>query len=147
MRPVSDLSASCGLQGPGPRGRTGPRARSRRPHDRAPGERNRQGESWQEKTLRCPDHSVRRRFCTPPPCAQMFTSCQNPQNPCANFLPEPEPPCAQTVPIIKPPSSEGAGHLLVTLPLSLAGFGAQIALRLSHEPKRAASSLIGPGAW
>ena len=46
LRPISDLSASCGLQGPGPRGRTGPPARSRRsrcPHDRAPGERNSAG--------------------------------------------------------------------------------------------------------
>ena len=66
------------LQGPAPRGRTGPPARSRRPHDRSPGERSRQGEGWQEKTLHCTAHSVRRRFRTQPPCAQMLTSCQNP---------------------------------------------------------------------
>ena len=76
-----DLSASCGLQGPGPRGRTGPPAQSRRSrcsHDRASGKQSQQGESWQEKTLHCTDHSVRRRFRTPPPCAQMLTWCQNP---------------------------------------------------------------------
>ena len=145
LRPVSDLSASCGLQGPGPRGRTEPPARSRCPHDRAP------GESWQEKTLCCTDHFVRRRFRTPPPCAQMLTSCKNS-----------EPPNAQTAPIIIPPSSErGWGapprdppsltgwfwHANCSSSLSLASFGTQIALHLSHWPKRAASSLIGPGAW
>ena len=58
---------------------------------------SRQGEGWQEKTLRCTDHSVHRRFRTPLPCAQMLTSCHNPLR-------------AQTTPIIIPPSSERGGE-------------------------------------
>jgi len=82
-----DLSASCGLQGPGPRGRTGPPARSRRPHDRAPGERKSAGRRLagedpplhrplraqtlsHSTTLRADVHFLRRRFRTQPPCAQ-----------------------------------------------------------------------------
>ena len=69
LRPISDLTASCGLQGPGPRAGLDPQ---HDPDD--PDERSRQGEGWRERTLCGTDHPVRRHFRTEPPFTQMSTS-------------------------------------------------------------------------
>ena len=130
-----DLSASCGLQGPGPRGRTGPPARSRRPHDRAPGEQIRQGESWQ-KTLRCTDHSMHRCFCTPPPCAQMFTSCQNPH---PSFL------CSGTRPFVATRLLIGRS-VLGRLGAASRLAGAEHSIWLRRSQPEVLSFLVGQGA-
>ena len=75
------------------------------------------------------------------------TNAQTAPDPEQQNAQDPEQQNAQTMPITIPPSSEGGGapprdpHSLWLV------LARKIALRLSHWPKWAASSLIGPGAW
>ena len=123
LRPISDLCASCGLQGPGPRGRTGPPAQSRRSRRTKSAGRKLAGEDpfW-HRPLR----------------AQTLLELNRPARRCSHFLPGPE-----QLRMRRPRQTQNnqeradraynytplfrgrGGGLLATLPLSLAGFGAQ----------------------